>query len=440
MIKQSLTVNGVNNSTRILKKAESKPNFRISVDENIKYQTIIGFGGAFTEAAAYTFYKMNPVNRKKILDSYFDKEKGLKYHIGRVHINSCDFSLNNYTYVEDRDEDLVSFNIEREYKYVIPMIKEAEKVSGEKIRLLASPWSPPAWMKSNNDMNHGGKLLPRYFQAWANYYVKFIDHFKKAGLEIFAVTVQNEPEAKQIWDSCLYTAKDERDFVKNYLGPTLKKYHPEVKIIIWDHNRDRVVERADTVLKDKTAREYVWGTGIHWYVSEEFENVGKVHDLHPDKHILFTEGCIEGGVQLGKLETGERYARNMIGDFRNFCEGYLDWNLVLNEIGGPNHVGNYCDALIICDTKKDFLNFNSSYYYMAQFSKYIEKGAKRIESLSVSNVLKHVAFRNPNGDLVLVVLNESEKDYQIEVDFNSEKANANIPKRSISTFVKGALI
>jgi len=410
--------------------------FEIKLNNKLTYQNIIGFGGAFTEAAAFTLEKVNANHKANVIDSYYNKDTGLNYTIGRVHINSCDFSLGNYDYVDENDINLDSFDINREYQYVIPLIKKAEKKAGRKIPLLASPWSPPSWMKSNNQMNNGGYLLPKFYQAWANYYVKFIDEFKKADLTVAYVSVQNEPAAIQTWDSCIYTAEQERDFIKNYLGPTLRKAHPEVKIVIWDHNRDIVVERGDTVLKDSEARDYVWGTGLHWYVSEEFSNLTKLHNLHPDKHILFTEGCIEGGVKLGSYETGERYARNMIGDFRNYCEGYLDWNIVLNEQGGPNHVGNYCDAPIICDTQTDKIHKNSSYYYIGHFSKHIQPGSVRIESNSDNENLKNVAFRTPDNKTVLVVLNESEESYKVKLNYLDSERNVLIKPRSISTFIK----
>lgn len=400
------------------------------------FQNIIGFGGAFTESAAYTLSQVSTDLRDEVLHSYFDKSEGLNYTIGRVHINSCDFCLGNYTYVDDYDIELSSFNIDRELKYVVPMIKDAEQIVGHSIPLLASPWSPPAWMKSNRQMNNGGYLLPEYYQVWANYYVKFIDEFKKLGLQIEYVSVQNEPAAVQVWDSCIYSAEAERDFVKNYLGPTLQKAHPNVKIVIWDHNRDVLVERGNTVLIDETARKYVWGTGIHWYVSEEFENLSKLHDLHPDKHLLFTEGCIEGGVHPNDWSTGERYARNMIGDFRNYCEGYIDWNITLNEFGGPNHVGNYCDAPIITDTKKQELNYNSSYFYIGHFSKYIPSGSKRILSESNDERIKHVAFLSPDNEVILVVLNETEEQVKVKLHFDTQEQIVEILPRSISTLIQ----
>jgi len=418
----------------LVNRKTNKTSDTLTIDSSKTYQSMLGFGGAFTEAAAYTLSQMSKANRDKVLKAYFDKKDGLNYNLGRVHIHSCDFALENYTYIDDYDETLESFSIERDHRWVIPMIKDAEKIRGEKIELLASPWSPPAWMKDNNDMNHGGKLLPKYYDLWAEYYLKFIEAYKNESLNIFALTVQNEPAAKQVWDSCIYDAEEERDFVKNYLGPKVKNSpYSDTKIIIWDHNRDIIVDRAKTVLEDQAANDYVWGTGIHWYVSEAFKNLSEVHNLFPDKHLLFTEGCIEGGVQLGAFETGERYARNMIGDISNYCEGYIDWNLTLNEIGGPNHVENYCDAPIICDTKQDVVHFNSSYYAMGHFSKHVEAGAKRIDSTSSHPDLRHVAFLNPDGSKVIVLQNETENDISLTIDMDGFTHQLTIVKRSIST-------
>lgn len=412
----------------------TQPDFIILVDDTVKYQEIMGFGGAFTESACYTLNKMSKENQDKLLNACYDKEKGLAYNLGRIHMNSCDFSLGNYTYVDQYDEELKSFNIEREFKYVIPTIKRAEAIYGDKIELLISPWSPPAWMKTNNNMNQGGKLKPEYYQSWANYYTKFLEELKKVDIKFFGLTVQNEPAAKQTWDSCLYTKEEERDFVKDYLGPTISSSQfKDTKIFIWDHNRDIVVERAKAVLEDKEASKYVAGTAIHWYVSEKFENVGKVHDLFPDKQIIFSEGCIEGGPKPFIYETGERYSRNIIGDFSNWCEAFLDWNITLDEIGGPNHVGNYCDAPILSDTLKDELIFNSSYYHIGHFSKHVKKGAHRIKTIIDNDFVKQIAFKNLDGSIVLVILNESENDYVIGIKANQINKNIKSHKRSIMT-------
>lgn len=421
--------------------SNDQPDLEILVDKSTKFQKIMGFGGAFTEAACYTLNRLSKANQDKLLNAYYDKDKGLSYNLGRIHMNSSDFSLGNYTYVEDNDINLETFDISREFDFVIPTIKKAESITKEKIKLLISPWSPPAWMKTNNEMNNGGKLKTEYFQSWANYYVRFIDEIKKAGLNPFAITVQNEPAAKQTWDSCLYTKEEERDFIKHFLGPTIQKSEfNDIKIFIWDHNRDIVVERAKAVLEDSEAAKYVAGTAIHWYVSEEFSNVGKVHDLFPDKQIIFSEGCIEGGPHPKIYETGERYSRNIIGDFSNWCEAFIDWNITLDEVGGPNHVGNYCDAPILSDTVNDELIFNSSYYHIAHFSKHIKPGAHRIKSTVSTDLIKQIVFKNPDESIIIVLLNDSEKDLIVSIKLDGEKIKVKSAKRSIMTIIaKGEL-
>lgn len=415
----------------------------IAVNSQMTYQEFMGFGGAFTEAAAFTLSEAPEKVREEAINAYFSKENGLGYVLGRVHIHSCDFALSNYTYVEEGDTELKTFDISREDKWVIPMIKDAERIAGEPIKLLASPWSPPAFMKDTKEMNYGGRLLEAYYQPWANYYVKFIEAMKSRNIDIWAVSVQNEPLATQTWDSCIYTAEEERDFVKNHLGPTLKAAYPDTEIIIWDHNRDVLVERSSVVLADKEAAKYVWGTGNHWYVSEAFENLTTLHNLFPDKHILFTEGCVEltttsenavHNGYLGSWSNCERYGRNIIGDFNNWSRGWIDWNLVLNELGGPNHVYNYCEAPIMYDRNTKSLIYNNSYYYIGHFSKYIEIGAKRLE-LSVSkNDVQAVAFQNPSGDIVVVAQNEGWiAEMALVVD--GEGININLPDHSITTFV-----
>jgi glucosylceramidase len=408
----------------------------MKLDPEKKYQTFMGFGGAFTEAAAYTLAQISAEERAKIIDSYFNKETGLGYSLGRTHIHSCDFALENYTYVEENDTELKTFSIERENKYVLPLIKDAVKARGEELTILSSPWSPPAWMKTNNEMNNGGKLKPEFYDTWALYYTKYIKAMEAEGIPIWGITVQNEPEATQVWDSCRYSAEEERDFVKNHLGPVMEQEGlGEKKIIIWDHNRDIAYERAKTILSDSEAAKYIWGTGLHWYVSEEFENLSKIHEDFPDKHLIFTEGCIEGGVQLGAWHTGERYARNIMGDINNWLEGWIDWNIVLNEQGGPNHVGNYCDAPVIVDTKNGEVHYNSSFYYIGHFSKYIKPNAVRIGHELNHESLKAVSFKNEDGSIVAVVMNDGDTTESFTLSVSGKTANAELPGHSITTFI-----
>jgi glucosylceramidase len=401
-----------------------------------EYQSVIGFGGAFTEAAAYTLSRIPPEERARVIRSYYHPEEGIGYTMGRTPINSCDFSLGNYTYVEEGDKELRTFSIEREHRYVIPMLHDAARELGKELTVFASPWSPPAWMKTNGEMNNGGSLKDEYKETWARYYALYIRAMGEAGIPICGITVQNEPEATQVWDSCRYTAEEERDFVKHYLGPVLlREGLKDIAIVVWDHNRDLLVERARAILSDPEAARYVWGTGIHWYVSEDFGSLSTVHEEFPDKHLLFTEGCIEGGVRPGSWETGERYGRNIMGDLNNWLEGWLDWNLVLDEEGGPNHVGNYCDAPVIADTRTGEVRFNSSYYYIGHFSKFIRPGAVRIQHTLAAEELSAVAFRNSEGSLAVVVMNTGEEETDFAIELEGAHSVLPAPPHSISTYV-----
>jgi glucosylceramidase len=405
------------------------------------YQKVLGFGGAFTEAAAYAYSRMMPELREEILRKYFDPREGIGYSIGRIHMNSCDFSLGNYTYVGDKDENLETFDISREAEWVIPFIMEAAAVKGESIKFLVSPWSPPGWMKTNGEMNNGGKLLPQYREAWARYYVKFIKAMRSKGVDIRAVTIQNEPAATQVWDSCIWSAEEEGLFIRDYLGPVFEEEGlSDIRIYFWDHNRDIIVDRAAGTMLVQGAGRYIYGIADHWCCSEEFGNLSKVHKMFPNLHFLFSEGCPEGGVQLGSWHTGERYGRNIIGEFNNWQEGFIDWNLVLDETGGPNHVGNLCDAAIIADTKEQKLYYNSSYYYIGQFSKFVMPGAVRIGTeyaADAASVLKQAAFMNPDGSVVMVVMNETDNEESFAAELGEDSVAYTMPQHSIATFIFG---
>jgi len=385
----------------------------VMVDTARTFQTVEGFGGAFTESAATTLLKMTPKQQKEIIGAYFDPEKGHGYSLCRTHINSCDFSVGNYAYTEVAgDTELKHFSIERDRESIIPMIRMATKAAaGRTLKLFASPWSPPAWMKTTGKMNQGGKLKPEYRDAWARYYCRYIREYEKEGIPIWGLTVQNEPEATQTWDSCIYTGEEERDFVRDHLGPALHREGLEkVNLMIWDHNRDRMFERAKAVFDDPEAAKYVWGTAFHWYMGDFFENCQRVHDAYPDKKLLFTEGCVERGTHFGLWAPGEKYAQSMIQDLNHWTVGWVDWNLILDETGGPNHVGNFCSAPIICDTKTGEVHYMSSYYYIGHFSRFIRPGAKRILCASTRDELEVTAFLNTDGEIAVVVLNRSEKN------------------------------
>ena len=406
------------------------------VNSNQTFQTHLGFGGSLTEAAAYTI-KENQSDPfvKAMVSKYFSPE-GLNYNWTRIHMNSSDFSLGNYSYVTHGDTTLASFSIAREEVYVLPVLQTILAMQPQ-LKILVSPWSPPGWMKDNGQMNHGGSLLPQYASTWAQYYVKFIQALQRKKIEPWGVTVQNEPAAKQVWDSCLYSATQERDFIKHHLGPALKQaFGDQIKLLIWDHNRDIMIERVTPIYQDPEASQYVWGTGFYWYGEEIFANVGKTARLFPDKHLLFTEGCIEGGPRPGSWDTGERYARNIIGDFNQGNEGFIDWNLFLNEQGGPNHVGNYCDAPILFDRRQQMPIINSSYYAIGHFSKFILPGSVRIAlETTLPQGVHGVAYRRPDGQIVIVLLNTTKTKQVFSFKMKNGRQNLTLPEKAIATLI-----
>lgn len=408
----------------------------VLVDPGKRFQVMEGFGGAFTEAAAATLYRMSPENQRRILSAYFDRAEGHGYSLCRTHINSCDFSLGNYAYTEVAgDTELKHFSVARDRQALLPMIREAHNTAGAKLKLLASPWSPPAWMKTNGQMNHGGALRPEYRDAWARYFVRYIREYEDEGMSIWGVTVQNEPAAAPRWDSCIYSAEEEKDFVRDYLGPTLERDGlGHVKILIWDHNRDLLVERVQPAFDDPVASRYIWGAAFHWYGADKFENVQMVHDAWPDKKLLFTEGCQEGGPHIGSWDLGERYARSIINDLNRWTVGWIDWNMLLDETGGPNHVGNFCSAPILADTKNDRLIFQNSYYYLGHFSRFIQPGATRILCASSRDDLEVTGFLNPDDTVAVVVLNRTDEACKFRLKFADRSGIANIPAHGISTY------
>ncbi|RZM24261.1 MAG: glycosyl hydrolase, partial [Pedobacter sp.] len=379
----------------------------------------------------------------ELLTAYFDKEKGIGYTLARTNINSCDFSTASYTYVKDNDKDLKTFDIAPDERYKIPMIKQAIAAAGGNLPLYVSPWSPPAWMKDNNNMLQGGKLKQEFKQAWANYYIKFIRAYEKREIPVWGLSVQNEPMAKQRWESCIFTAEDERDFIREYLGPTLhKEKMADKKLIAWDHNRDQIYQRASTILSDPEAAKYVWGIGFHWYETwtksgMQFENLKRVKEAFPDKELIFTEGCKEKFDldSVNNWSLGERYGYSMINDFNAGTAAWTDWNILLDEKGGPNHVQNYCFAPIHADTRSGELIYTNAYYYLGHFSKFVRPGAKRIITSSSRDILQTTGFVNPDGKIVIVVMNTTDQELPYQLWVKGQAAATKSLPHSISTFI-----
>jgi len=415
----------------------------VFVDPSRTFQTFLGMGGAITDAAVETFAKIPKDKQQEVLTAYFDTNNGIGYTFARTNIHSCDFSSGSYTYIAEGDKDLKTFSIDHDKQFRIPFIKQAMATAGGKLNIFGSPWSPPAFMKDNNDMLHGGGLKPEFYPAWARYYTKFIKAYESEGIPIWGISIQNEPMATQRWESCIYSAEQERDFLKNHLGPTMKREGlGDKKIIVWDHNRDLIYQRACTLLTDPEAAKFVWGVGFHWYEpwsggDPMFDNVKQVHEAFPTKNLIFTEGCKEA-FDMKKVDDwslGEYYGRNIINDFNNGTAAWTDWNILLDETGGPNHVNNLCFAPMHADTKTGRLIYTNSYYYIGHFSKFIRPGAKRIASSPSRSSLISTAFINTDGKVAVVVMNKGDQKVTYNLWLDGQAAEVNSLPHSIQTLV-----
>jgi glucosylceramidase len=441
---------------------------KIVIKPEQRFQTITGFGGSFTEASAYLLNKLSKANRDKILKAYFSEE-GANYSLTRTHINSCDFSLSNYAYgMKAGDTNLDSFSIDADKNDLIPMIKDAMQYSKDGFKIIASPWTAPPWMKDNNDWR-GGKLLPQYRQTWALYFEKYIRSYEKEGINIWSVTVENEPLGNNNnWESMHFTPEEMTDFVKDYLGPHFEKNGlAHIPILGYDQNRGEELEKwANVMYKDEASSKYFGGMAVHWYASTyDFfpASLQHTHQLAPKKYLINTEACIDADVPHWKddkwywskeatdwgwdwasekekylhpkYEPVFRYARDIIGCLNNYVDGWVDWNMVLNKQGGPNWFKNWCTAPVIVDEEKDEVYFTPLYYTIAHFSKFIRPGAIRIGFEHADKELMITAAQNPDGSVAVVLFNPTEKEKTFSISLNKKTVNAVISAKAIQTIV-----
>jgi glucosylceramidase len=411
----------------------------IRIDPQRRAQRILGFGGALTESAAYVLDQLPRAKRAQVLRSYFDPAEGIGYTLARTHIGSCDFSRSSWS-LDDTAGDLKlrHFSLAPMRKRQLPLIRDAQRLVGaDKFKLLASPWSPPAWMKTNSNMNGGGSLLPACRDAWAQHYVRFVKAMHdEERIPVWALTVQNEPDAAQPWESCLYSAWEERDFVAEALGPALRNAGlADVKLFGWDHNRNALEERAFALLRNPSSAQYMSGLAIHWYRSEDFAAAQRTLRSFPNAQILFTEGCVEGGPHRDEWEPAERYARNIIGDLSHGVCGYIDWNIALDTDGGPNHADNYCHAPVLIDIKAGEPHYQPSFYYIAHFSKYVHPGAVRLELHNATEGLQALACVNPDDSIAAIVCNPGEQERAFTLAIADDARACNVPAHAIQTYV-----
>ena len=439
----------------------------IRLDPDHKFQTITGFGGSFTEASAYLLNKLSKKNRDLILEAYFGT-KGARYSLTRTHINSCDFSLGNYSYALVKgDKELEHFSIDEDRDDLIPMIRDAMAHSVDGFKIIASPWTAPPWMKDNNDWR-GGKLLPEYYDCWALFFSKYLKAYKKEGIDIWGITVENEPlGCGGNWDSMHYTPEEMVNFVKNHLGPKLEADGHHVKVLGYDQNRGEELEKwANVIYKNESSSKYFDGLAIHWYAStvDWFpQSLNFTHNKAPGKHLIQTEACIDAEVphwQDDKWYWSEeatdwgwdwapadqkkfhpkyvpvyRYARDIIGCMNNWVDGWVDWNMVLDKQGGPNWFKNWCIAPVIVDPDKDEVYFTPLYYTMAHFSKFIRPGAVRIGVENTDSSLMITAALNPDGSIAVVVLNMNSGSKNIYLSLGDRLTELQISAQAIQTIV-----
>ncbi|MEM7298548.1 MAG: glycoside hydrolase family 30 protein [Bacteroidota bacterium] len=431
------------------------------------YQTITGFGGSFTESTAYLLNQLGEENRQKVIDAYFGSE-GAKYSLTRTHINSCDFSLGQYSYAPvENDMELENFSIEEDMDDIIPMIKDAMATSEEGFRIISSPWTAPPWMKDNKEWV-GGKLLPEYYDTWALFFSKYLDAYKEEGIDIWGLTVENEPHGNgNNWESMHYSPQEMTDFVMNYLGPQLESDGKgDVKILGYDQNRDGLAEWVDEMYKDEASSKYYAGTAIHWYESTFmiFEDALQyAHDKAPEKYMIQTEACVDAEVPKWqddawywkkeatdwgwdwapaeqkdwhpKYAPVNRYARDIIGCLNNWVDGWVDWNMVLDRQGGPNWFKNWCVAPVIVDPENDEVYFTPIYYTLAHFSKFIRPNAQVIDLQKTDDALMATAAKNPDGSIAVVVFNQETKAKNFILSLDGQSKNISINPQAIQTIV-----
>lgn len=439
----------------------------IRIDTASRHQSVLGFGGSFTEATASLLNSMSPTQRDRIINAYFSDE-GARYSLTRTHINSCDFSGDHYAYAMiPGDTSLQHFNIEKDKHDIFPIISKARTTSRDGFRLIASPWTAPPWMKDNSSWV-GGKLLDVYRATWALYYAKYVQACADNGIDIWGITVINEPHGNgNNWESMLFTPKEMTDFVRDYLGPTLEREGlSNVQILGYDQNRAGLREWVDEMFKDASTSKYFGGTAVHWYEStyEVFPNeLQYAADKAPGKFLIQTEACIDAEVPRWnddawywreeatdwgwdwaskeqkhlhpKYAPAHRYARDIIGCLQNKVHGWIDWNMVLNRQGGPNWARNWCTAPVIVDPANDEVYFTPLYYVMCHFSKFIRPGAQIVSSVSQHSDIMTVAAVNPDKTVSVVAFNPTSSNHTLRVELGNDIVFIPINEQSIQTIL-----
>lgn len=447
----------------------------INIYPDICYQEIEGFGGALTDTVGYLYSKMTPENKKKFLEEHFG-ENGQRYRFLRMHIDSCDYSLEEYQAVADpiADPDFATFTIDRDRKYMLPMLKDAMAMTAQPFSVLLSPWSPPKQWKNpperpKNDASvyggfpgfkqdidydnpsrcNGGTLKKEHYGDWARYLAKYVQAYLDEGVPVTMLSLQNESIAATNWDSCVWTAESQKEFLRDYLYPTFEKagLTGKIGLYIWDHNKERAVEYPRAII-DETTRGMIEGIAFHWYSGDHFEAVGLARELYPDMKLMSSECCAlhppgKAGMFGGMFGHGPSvaevdysdaadYAHDIIGNLNNGMHRWLDWNLCVDKDGGPRHVAMGFGAPICANedgTYRKLLTFD----YIGHFSRYILPGARRIAFSRCDSKVELTAAKNTDGSIAIVILNRGEADASYAIRIEGKVIRVTAPAKTVNT-------
>lgn len=422
----------------------------LTVEADRRRQRVTGFGGSFTDASAYLVHQLSPAQRRRIMEAYFH-EDGAHYSLTRTHMNSCDFSRFHYSYAPvEGDVDLVHFSIHPDREYLLPMIREAQAISTDGFKVIASPWTAPPWMKDNHAWI-GGRLKPEMQPTWANFFVKHAQAYAVEGVEIWGYTVENEPHGNgDNWESMLYSPREMTDFVEQHLGPTLEANGlGHIHVLGYDQNREGLDEWV-SVMYPST---HFAGTAVHWYEStvDHFPDaLDRAHAAAPDKFLIQTEACCDAQVPVWqdddwywraeatdwgytwrepekkhlhpKYAPVHRYARDLIGCLNHWVDGWIDWNLVLDRQGGPNWFENWCVAPVIVHPERDEVYFTPLYDVMCHFSKFLRPGSTVLGSTCSDNDVVAVAAETPDGAHAIVCFNPGDAPRALRIEGLADEA------------------
>jgi len=408
MIKKYVT--DINNKIylkeNLIKESLKKVDNTIEVLIDKEITNFLGFGSAITESASYNYANLSLDNKKRFIKDYFSKT-GLNYNFSRISIGSNDFSLSSFSY--SKRKDLNDFNIERDKKYVIPFLKDI--LNTKKISLIASPWSPPKMYKRLPFLYWGIKLSKKYYEDYSNYLKKFINEYKKEKIKIDYLTMQNEPMVRQRWESCKYNLDEQKKFIYDYLLNKLNN----TKLLLWDHNKDDLFNTINELYRDN---DMIVGFAFHYYTGSNFLELKKLRDKYPNKLLINTEMCCSYSLydEIKWLSSAEYYIADIIGDMNSGVNAYLDWNILLDENGGPTYKNNPVKSASI-RVGDNYLK-SPIYYYLYHVSHFINDNSIVVENKNNTN-LKVVSIKNNKKIIVIIMNNTKEKiEYSLLVRNN----------------------